>query len=128
MSLTQAIATEQYQLACDQLMEIAEDYNASEEAVEIALAAAQELTLEFIDKTIDDIHGLNRQYDTFIKTMTRMIADLEQTTLELLLIEPLKQCLQTAKKKRIKPIETQTNWAYKFAQLIAWLRERARMR
>jgi len=128
MSLTQAIATEQYQLACDQLMEIAEDYNASEEAVEIALAAAQELTLEFIDKTIDDIHGLNRQYDTFIKTMTRMIADLEQTTLELLLIEPLKQCLQTAKKKRTKPVETQTSWAYKFAQLIAWLRERARMR
>ena len=128
MSLNQAIATEQYQLACDQLMEIAEDYNASEEASEIALAAAQELTLEFIDKTIDDINGLNRQYDTFIKTMTRMIEDLERTTLELLLIEPLKQCLQTAKKKRIKPIENKTSWADKFAQLIAWLRQRAGIR
>jgi hypothetical protein len=128
MSLTQDIATEQYQLACDHLMEIAEDYNASEETSEIALAAAQELTLEFIDKTIDDINGLNRQYDSFINTMSRMINDLEQTTLELLLIEPLKQCLQIAKKKRIDPIETKTSWAYKFAQLIAWLRERAGMR
>ncbi len=128
MSLTQAIATEQYQLACDQLMEIAEDYNASEEASEVALAAAQELTLQFIDQTIEDINDLNRQYDRFINTMTRIIENLERTTLELLLIEPLKQRLQTAKKKRIKPVETQTSWAYKFAQLIAWLRERAGMR
>ncbi len=128
MSLTQAIAIEQYQLACDQLMEIAEDYNASEEAVEVALAAAQELTLEFIDKTIDDINGLNRQYDSFIDTMTRMIEDLERTTLELLIIEPLKQSLQRAKEKRLKPVETQTSWAYKFAQLISWLRQRAGIR
>ena len=127
MSLTQAIATEQYQLACDQLMEIAEDYNASEEVSEVALAAAQELTLEFINQTIDDINSLNRQYDTFISTMTRMIADLERTTLELLLIEPLKKCLQTAKKKRLKPVENKTSWAYKFSQLISWLRERARI-
>ena len=128
MSLTQTIATEQYQLACDQLMEIAEDYNASEETSEIALAAAQELTLEFVDRTIDDINDLNRQYDTFIKTITRMIADLERTTLELLLIKPLKQYLQTAKKKTSPPIRTQTSWSYKFSQLIAWLRQRAGIR
>lgn len=128
MSLTQTIAAEQYQLASDRLMEIAEDYNASEEASEIALAAAQELTLKFIDKTIDDINDLNRQYDTFIKTITKTIADLERTTLEVLLIEPLKRCLQTAKKKRIQPVENKTSWAYKFSQLIAWLRGRARMR
>jgi transcription termination factor NusB len=128
MSLTQTIATEQYQLACDQLMEIAEDYNASEKTSEIALSAAQELTRNFIDNTIDGINDLNRQYDTFIKTMTRMIKDLEQTTLELLLIEPLKQSLQTAKKKRITPIKTETSWHDKFSQLIAWLRERAGIR
>jgi len=99
MSLTQTIATEQYQLACDQLMEIADDYSVSEEASRIALAAAQELTLEFIDNSIKEINELNTQYESFIHTMEKMISELEQTSLEQFVITPLKQSLSTAKKK-----------------------------
>ncbi len=125
MSLTKDVADEQYQLICDQLMEIAEDYNASDEVSKLALAAAQKLTLKFIDNNIEEINTLNSQYKTFINDVEIIIANLEQTTLERLLIGPLKQRLQTAKKKQSFAI-VRTSWAYKFKQLIQWLRKRAR--
>ncbi len=99
MSLTPNEAAEQYQLAHDELMEIAEDYTVSDEESEIALAKAEKLTTEYIDSSMDNIHALNRQYDRFIEMMEEVIADLERTAIERFLIEPLKQRLRTAKKK-----------------------------
>lgn len=99
MSITEDIAAEQYQLACDELMEVAEDYETPEEASELAFAAAQKLTLQYIDSNIENIHHLNRQYDAFIETMENVITGLERTAIENLLLEPLKARLQTAKKK-----------------------------
>ncbi|NOQ36646.1 MAG: hypothetical protein GQ569_12260 [Methylococcaceae bacterium] len=101
MSLTEDAAAEQYQLACDELMEIAEDYNVSEEASDIALAAAQKLTLDYIDNAVENIHARNRQYGAFIDIMENTINNLGKTTLERLLLDPLKRRVRTAKKNSI---------------------------
>lgn len=124
MSITYDTAAEQYQLACDEFMEIAEDYNVSDEASEIALAAAQNLTLNYIDKAIDDINDLNRNYDAFIETMENEIDKLGKTTLERLLLDPLKQRLQTAKKKVSKP-PVKNPWAFQWNLFLEWMRSRS---
>ncbi|MDQ7090171.1 MAG: hypothetical protein Q9M50_05930 [Methylococcales bacterium] len=127
MSLTHDIAAEDYQIACDQLMEIAEDYSTSEETAEIALASAQELTLKFIDSSIDDIGELNRHYGLFIETLERIIRDLERTPLERLLIGPIKKHLQNSKKKSSTPL-IENNWSYKLDLIFKWFRTRMGMR
>jgi hypothetical protein len=123
MALTQDVATEQYQLACDQLMEIAEDYSVAETTAEIALAATQKLTIQFIDHKIKEINALARQYEAFIKTMETTIENLEQTPIEQLLMTPLKEGVQTAKKKSLNPPVT-TSWAIRLAQFLRWVRTR----
>lgn len=123
MSLTQDVATEQYQLTCDQLMEIAENYNVSEEVSAIALATAQKLTLQFIDNKIANIKALGRQYEAFINTLETVIKNLEQTTIEQLLVEPLKERLQTAKQKSSKSV-AQISWVARLKQFLQWLRTR----
>lgn len=122
MSLTQDVAAEQYQLACDALMEIAEDYNASDEASSLALAAAQKLTTDYIDKNLDDINTLNRHYELFIESMERVISDLGKTTIERLLIEPLTQRLQTA--KGITTAPKKSIWEIRWEMFLRWMKTR----
>ncbi len=98
MALNQEIATEQYQIACDALMDIAQDYETSDETSGVALDAANHLTLQYIDKTIRDINKLNKQYATFISYMESTIGDLENTLIDDALIVPLQKALAKAKK------------------------------
>jgi hypothetical protein len=101
MAINQDIATEQYQIACDALMDIAQDYETSDETSGIALDAANCLTLQYIDKTIKDINKLNKQYATFISYMESIIGDLENTFIDDALIVPLQKGLSKAKKASV---------------------------
>lgn len=101
MAINQEIATEQYQIAVDALMDVAQDYETSDEAAEIALDAANHLTLEYIDRVINDINKLNKQYTTFISYMETIIGDLENTFVDDALIVPLQKGLAKAKKQKI---------------------------
>jgi hypothetical protein len=98
MAINQEIATEQYQIACDALMDIAQDYETSDETSGLALDAANHLTLQYIDKTIKDINQLNKQYVTFINYIQTIIGDLENTLIDDALIVPLQKALMKAKK------------------------------
>lgn len=98
MAINQDIATEQYQIASDALMDIAQDYQVSAETAEIALNAANHLTLQYIEQAIDDINKLNRQYAGFISYMEGVIGDLENTLIDDALVVPLQKALGKAKK------------------------------
>lgn len=100
MALNSDKATEQYQAMCDALMAVAQDYQASEKTAEIALAAANKLTLQYIDNAIEDINRLNSQYAGFIRYMERVVADLENTLIDDILIVPLQNELKKAKKAK----------------------------
>ena len=102
MALNQHIATEQYQILYDALMDIAQDYEVSEDSAEVALNAANNLTLQYIDKTIADINKLNKQYATFINYIQTVIGDLENTLIDDALIVPLQKALAKAKKQAVK--------------------------
>jgi hypothetical protein len=94
MKITQDTAAERYQLACDALMEIAQDYQVSNNTAEIALQAANKITLQYIDNAIDDINQLNSQYKQFIHYMKSVIADLENTLIDDALVVPLQNLLK----------------------------------
>ena len=122
MSLTQDAAAEQYQLTSDALMEIAEDYTASEETSNIALAAAQKLTIDYIDKNLENIQTLNRHYELFIESIENTLDDLEKTTIERELIDPLKQRLQSA--KAITTAPEKSIWTIRWEMFLQWMRSR----
>jgi hypothetical protein len=99
MSITQDLAIEEYQLTCDVLMEIAQDYDVPSDVADIALAAANELELQFIDNELDDADEIEMQYEDFIDYLESVIDDLEENELETSLINPLKKRLTKAKKR-----------------------------
>lgn len=98
MAFNSERASEQYQIMCDALMVVAQDYQASEKAAAVALAAANQLTLQYIDNAIEDINQLNNQYAGFIDYMENVLADLENTLIDDVLIVPLQNELKKAKK------------------------------
>lgn len=98
MAINQDTAAEQYQNASDALMDIAQDYNVSAEMSEIAMNAANHLTLQYIEQAIEDVNQLNSQYASFINYMEGVIADLENTLIDDVLIVPLQKALNKAKK------------------------------
>ncbi len=101
MAVNRELAAEQYQIMCDALMDIAQDYETSDETAGVALDAANHLTLQYIDSTIQDINKLNKHYATFISYMEIVIGDLENTLIDDALIVPLQKALAKAKKAKI---------------------------
>lgn len=102
MALNSDMATEQYQTMYDALMAVAQDYQTSEKATEIALTAANKLTLRYIDNAIEDINQLSSQYSDFIRYMGNVLADLENTLIDDALVVPLQKELTKAKKRITK--------------------------
>lgn len=102
MTLNSDSAAEQYQSMYDALMAVAQDYQASEKAAEIALAAANKLTLQYIDNALDDINRLSSQYAGFVRYMSKVLADLENTLIDDALVVPLENELKKAKKRITK--------------------------
>jgi len=98
MTLNQDTAAQQYQIASDALMQIAQDYQVSEQVAERTLNAANHLTLQYIDQTINDINELSKQYATFVNYMQSVVADLENTLIDDALVVPLQNALSDAKK------------------------------
>lgn len=98
MALNSDTATEQYQIMYDALMAVSQDYQVSEKTAEAALAAANKLTLQYIDNAIADINQLNRQYGAFVKYMETVLSTLENTLIDDALIVPLQNALKQAKK------------------------------
>lgn len=99
MALNSDMATEQYQILYDALMAIAQDYQASEKTAEIALAAANKLTLQYIDNAIENINQLNNQYAAFVNDMENVLDRLENTLIDDALVVPLQNALNKAKKR-----------------------------
>lgn len=99
MAINQDSAIEEYQLTCDVLMEIAQDYNIPTDVTDIALAAANELELQYIDNDLDDEDEINEQYADFIEYMESVIEDLEENDLDEETLRPLKKRLAKAKKR-----------------------------
>ncbi len=97
MAVNSAIATAQYQAMYEALMTVAQDYQAPEKAAEIALAAANNLTLQYIDNAIEDINQLSIQYGAFVDYMENVLADLENTLVDDALVVPLEKALNKAK-------------------------------
>ena len=77
MAITPDTALAEYQSSSGALMDVVQDYTAPQETRDKALAAAQQLSVEFIENTINDITALNEQYASFIGYMEGVIADLE---------------------------------------------------
>lgn len=98
MAINQDTAAEQYQIVYDTLMAIVQDYEASDETSAIALDAANQLTLQYVEQTINDINKLNKQYAAFINYMETIVADLENTLVDDALVVPLQKALGKAKK------------------------------
>jgi hypothetical protein len=99
MAINQDSAIEEYQLTCDLLMEIAQDYNVPGDAADIALAAANELELQYIDNELDDDDEINEQYADFIDYLESVIDDLEENELDEDMLRPLQKRLAKAKKR-----------------------------
>lgn len=99
MTLNQDLAIEEYQLTCDVLMEIAQDHDVPPDVADIALAAANELELQFIDSESDDDDELEEQYADFIDYLESVIDDLEENDLDNVIINPLKKRLVKARKR-----------------------------
>ena len=128
MSMTQKKAVEQYERAHDELMVVAENYKAPDEAREIALMAADTLTLEYIDAAIEEVDGLNSQYETFVDALEKTLHQLEKTMLDRLILVPLNKCLKKAKKKspnhQIQPLINEEDWSGKLDLIFKWFRIR----
>jgi hypothetical protein len=99
MSINQNLAIEEYQLTCDVLMEIAQDHDVPPDVADIALAAANELELQFIDNEQGDTDELEEQYADFIDYLESVIDDLEENELDIVLMSPLKKRLTKARKR-----------------------------
>ena len=99
MTINQNLATEEYQLTCDVLMEIAQDHDVPPDVADIASAAANELELQFIDNEQDDDDELEEQYADFIDYMESVIEDLEDNELDSAALNKLKKRLSKAKKR-----------------------------
>ncbi|MCK5872183.1 MAG: hypothetical protein KAG26_05110, partial [Methylococcales bacterium] len=127
MPITQEIAAKHYELAHDQLMSIAENYQSSDEAVAIALTAAQTLSINYIDYSIEIITDLNQHYNAFVESLEKTLTRLEKTTLDQIVLAPLKSCFKTAKaqadEKISKPADSM-GWSDKLDLLFKWVRTR----
>ncbi len=99
MTINQNLAIEEYQLTCDVLMEIAQDYDVPPDVADIASAAANELELQFIDNEQDDDDELEEQYADFIDYLESVIEDLEENELDDSQLNPLKKRLAKARKR-----------------------------
>ncbi len=99
MTINPNSVIEEYQLTCDVLMEIAQDYDVSPDVADIALAAANELELQFIDNPLDDPDEIVEQYADFVDYLESVIEDLEDNELDTASINPLKKRLAQAKKR-----------------------------
>ena len=98
MTINQNLAIEEYQLTCDVLMDIAQDYDVPPDVADIALAAANEVEMQFIDNESDD-DDLEEQYADFIDYLESVIDDLEENELDTILLSPLKKRLTKARKR-----------------------------
>jgi hypothetical protein len=101
MSINQDTAIEEYQLTCDVLMEIAQNYDVPPEVADIALAAANELEMQFIDNAADDEDELEEQYADFIDYIESVLEDLEENELEGKLLNSLQKRLTKARKHNV---------------------------
>lgn len=97
MALNSDMATAQYQALYEALMAVAQDYQAPQKTAEIALAAANQLILQYIDNSIEDINQLSIQYGAFVDYMENVLADLENTLVDDALVVPLEKALNIAK-------------------------------
>lgn len=98
MTINQDLAIEEYQLTCDVLMEIAQDYDVPPDVADIALAAANEVEMQFIDNDPDDKDELEEQYADFIDYLESVIDDLEENELDSSSLNPLRKRLTKARK------------------------------
>ncbi len=127
MPITQEIAAKHYELAHDQLMSIAENYQSSDEAVAIALTAAQTLTINYIDYSIEIIENLNHHYQAFVESLEKTLTRLEKTTLDKIVLDPLKSCFKMAKAQSDETMNQSIEsigWSDKLDLLFKWLRTR----
>jgi hypothetical protein len=99
MTINHDLAIEEYQLMNDVLMEIAQDYDTPPEIGDIALAAANEVEMQFMEVELDDADELKEQYEDFIDYMESVIDDLEDNEIKNSLLSPLKRRLAKAKKR-----------------------------
>jgi hypothetical protein len=99
MSINLSLATEEYQEVCDVLMEIAQNYDVPAELADIALAAANEVELQFIDSDLEEADEIEEQYAEFVDYLESVIEDLEENELEYALLSPLKKRLNKAKRR-----------------------------
>jgi hypothetical protein len=99
MTISQNLAIEEYQLTCDVLMEIAQDHDVPPDVADIALAAANELEMQFIDNDLDDPDEVEEVYADFVDYLESVIDDLEENELEPVLLNPLKKRLTKARKR-----------------------------
>jgi hypothetical protein len=130
MSLTKNRAAEQYERVHNQLMVVAENYNAPDEAREIALMAAHTLTIDYIEMVIDEIEALNVQYETFVNTLEKTLLQLEKTMLDRLILAPLTKSLKKSLKKspnhQIHSLDKGMGWSKKVDLIFKWFRIRIR--
>jgi hypothetical protein len=98
MTINQDLAIEEYQLTCDVLMEIAQDYDVPPDVADIASAAANEVELQFIDNESDD-DDLEEQYADFIDYLESVIDDLEENELDDTQLNLLRKRLTKARKR-----------------------------
>jgi hypothetical protein len=99
MTISQNLAIEEYQLTCDVLMEIAQDHDVPPDVADIALAAANELEMQFIDNDLDDPDEVEEVYADFVDYLESVIDDLEENELEPVLLSSLKKRLTKARKR-----------------------------
>jgi hypothetical protein len=80
-------------------MEIAQDHDVPPDVADIALAAANELEMQFIDNDLDDPDEVEEVYADFVDYLESVIDDLEENELEPVLLNPLKKRLTKARKR-----------------------------
>ncbi len=127
MPITQEIAAKYYELAHDQLMSIAENYQTPDEASAIALTAAQSLSIDYIDYSIEIITDLNQHYGGFVESLEKTLTRLEKTALDKIVLDPLQNCFKTAKAQSNNQIPKSldpNSWSCKLDILFKWLRTR----
>ncbi|MCK5925962.1 MAG: hypothetical protein KAG10_08725, partial [Methylococcales bacterium] len=97
------------------------------DASAIALTAAQGLTIDYIDYSIEIIKDFNTHYQCFVGSLEKTLNRLEKTTLDKALLDPLTHCFETVKIPENDKITDSVNkkgWSYKLDLLFAWLRIR----
>lgn len=99
MAINQNLAIEEYQLTCDVLMEIAQDYDVPPDVADIASAAANEMELQFIDNEPEDDDEMEDQFADYIDFLESVIEDLEENELDDSQLNALKKRLSKARKQ-----------------------------